>query len=126
MKKLFKLTFIALIGLAIGLSSCGKYPDGPKISLKTKTARITRVWTDAATPSGTIEFKKDGSVVISSGGLSLTGWTWKFSSDKKNIETTYVYGGVSTTGSDIILRLTSKDLWLQSTGSSTIDKYTAK
>ena len=121
MKSIIKI-FVAVIAVATLLTACGKYPDGPKISLKTKMARITRVWTDASSTStnSTIEFKKDGTVYAN--GSLVSGYTWKFSSDKANIE--WSYGGLSS--SDKIMRLTSKDLWLQSAGSSTIDKYTAK
>lgn len=125
MKTISKILSVAVVAFAIVLSSCGKYPDGPKISLKTKMARITRVWKDATnSSSGTIEYKKDGTVA--SNGNVVAGYTWKFSSDKKNLEETYTIGGISGTGSSQILRLTSKDLWLQASGSSSIDKLTAQ
>src|SRR5258708_35822155 len=117
MKTIIKLGFSAIIAVAVLFSSCGKYPDGPKISLKTKTARITRVWTNASSTNAnsTIEFKKDGTMY--SNGAIVAGYTWKFSSDSKNIEYTYSTSFGSGTSFDVIHRLTSKDLWLQSAGS---------
>ncbi|HEY4799002.1 MAG TPA: hypothetical protein VII99_08005 [Bacteroidia bacterium] len=120
MKSILKLSAIIIIAFTVVFTSCKKYPDGPTISLKTKMARITRVWQDPNNASSTMEFKKDGTVY--SDGVLASGVTWKFSSDKKNIEETMG----SLTISAQIMRLTSKDLWLQGNGSSTIDKYTAK
>ena len=124
MKKLFKLTFIAIIGLAIGLSSCGKYPDGPKISLLTKKARITRVWQAADCPTcGTTEYVKNGSIVIAGGSISITtGSTWAFSKDKTKLEIT----SGAITSSTPIRRLTNKELWLEGSSSAVINKYIAK
>ena len=126
MKTILKISLALVIAFTVVLSSCGKYPDGPKISLKTKMARITRVWKDPSctTNCGTIEYKKDGTVY--SNGAIVSGYTWKFSSDKKNLEETYSIGGFSGTSSAQILRLTSKDLWLQTAGSSTVDKLVAQ
>ncbi len=121
MKTIIKFCSVAVIAFTVVLSSCGKYSDGPKISLKTKMARITRVWQDPTCSScGTTEFKKDGTILDN--GTAVSGATWKFSSDKKNIE----YTAGSFVFSYQILRLTSKDLWLQASGSTTIDKWTAK
>ncbi len=36
--------FMIIAGLAILFGSCGKYEDGPSISLRTKTARLTGEW----------------------------------------------------------------------------------
>ena len=125
MKSILKFSLAIIFGCAVILASCGKYPDGPKISLKTKMARITRVWTyTSGTTTSTTEFKKDGTVY--SNGAIASGVTWKFSSDKKNLEETWSSGIFSGTFSAQIMRLTSKDLWLQSAGSSVVDKYTAK
>ena len=90
MKTILKISLALVIAFTVVLSSCGKYPDGPKISLKTKMARITRVWKDAnSSSSNTIEYKKDGTVY--SNGTIVSGYSWKFSSDKKNIEETYSF-----------------------------------
>ncbi|MBI4931036.1 MAG: hypothetical protein HY841_09760 [Bacteroidetes bacterium] len=128
MKTLLKLSLATVIAITavLSFSSCGKYDDGPKISLKSKTARICREWMDpsCSTNCGTIEYKKDGTVY--SNGAIVSGYTWKFSGDKESIEVTYTIGGFSGSASAKILRLTSKDLWTQDTGSNTIDKLSAK
>lgn len=41
MKKL-NITFIVIIVVAITLTGCKKYSDGPSLSLKSKTARLSR------------------------------------------------------------------------------------
>ena len=83
------------------------------------------MWKDPNCNScATIEFKKDGTVA--SNGSVVSGYTWKFSGNKENLEETFTYGGFSSTGTTKILRLTSKDLWLQDSGSSTVDKYVAQ
>jgi major membrane immunogen (membrane-anchored lipoprotein) len=125
MKTTLKFGFAVIIFASTLLSSCGKYSDGPKISLKTKTARITREWQDPSCATcGTIEYKKDGT--IASNGTTMANYTWKFSSDKESLEETFAMGGISTTATAKILRLTSKDLWLQNASGSTVNKYTAK
>ena len=41
MKKLKNLTYVTLAGAtAVGVSSCGKYEDGPNFSLRSKKARV--------------------------------------------------------------------------------------
>ncbi len=125
MKSIVKFSVIAVIAIAATFSSCGKYSDGPKISLKSKTARICREWVDANCSSScdVTELKKDGSIVVN--GTAWSGAKWAFSSDKKNLEMTYTFGSVSTTSSSEITRLTSKDLWLKDSG-GTVTKNKAK
>ena len=125
MKTISKFILASLVIFSVILSSCGKYPDGPAISLRTKTGRLCRIWKDPnSTTSSTTEFKKDGT--IASNGNIVSGVTWKFSSDKKYLEETWTSGIFTGTFTAQIMRLTAKDLWLQSTGSSTVDKYTAQ
>ena len=130
MKTLFKFGFAAIIIGSVVLSSCGKYEEGPKISLASKKGRLTRSWTvekwidgksgkEVACTSNcsVMELKKDGTIMIN--GTSWSGVTWRLSSDKEKLET--VYG--STTTSEIILRLTSKELWTKEIGSNDQTHY---
>lgn len=132
MKAIIKLGFAAIIIASTLFSSCGKYEDGPKISLASKKARLCRTWTvekwiDGPTGAevsctancGSTEFKKDGTFY--SNGVSVAGVTWRFSSDKSKLET--VYGTIVS--SDKILRLTSKELWLKDESSGDQTHYKA-
>ena len=124
MKTISKFCLVTLVAFAVILSSCGKYPDGPKISLLTKKARITRVWQAAdCSTCGTTEYVKNGSIISTIGSVSITsGSTWAFSKDKTKLEITF--GAI--TSSTPIRRLTNKELWLEGSSSAVINKYIAK
>lgn len=120
-KILLPLTMIVSL-LFIG---CGKYDEGPAFSLKTKKARLSRTWkvdkyidktgttaTPTASDNFTVTFTKDGTVTYASGGFSYAG-TWEFTSDKTGLVTSFTVFGVTDTETQTILRLTSKDLWLE-------------
>ena len=134
MKTTFRFALAAILIASTLFSSCGKYEDGPKISLASKKGRLTRAWTfeksiDGATgaefacTSGcTIwELKKDGAMTVN--GTSWTGVTWQLSSDKEKLETITTVGSITSTSSSKILRLTSKELWLKDETSGDQDHY---
>lgn len=125
MKKV-KLLFVVLFLSTIALTSCGKYDEGPSISLRSKTARITGEWKlvkqeyngvdvalDADDKSMVMNIQKDGVYVLTSSYGSFTG-TWEFSSDKTKFITNFVILGQTTTSEETILRLTNKELILES------------
>ena len=133
MKKISFIAAIALSALALTTTSCGKYEDGPKFSLLTKTKRLCRDW-DAKTiiySGGTtiedsndeiITFDKGGDVTYTDNGVGFTG-TWKFDSSKEKI-----HAIISALGIDddyTILRLTNKELWLKDSDGD-VTKYEAK
>ena len=116
-------TIRILLPFAIVLSllfiGCGKYDEGPAISLKTKKGRLARTWkiekyidsdgttyTPTANDNYTVTFSKDGVFTSTYGIFSIAG-TWAFTSDKSGIITT-VAGDSDT---ETILRLTSKEFW---------------
>lgn len=124
MKKV-KLLFVALFVSAIALTSCGKYDEGPSISLRSKTARITGEWKlvkqeyngkevalDADDKSMVIDIQKDGAYVMTSSYGSFTG-TWEFNSDKTKIVTSFTILGQTSTSEETIIRLTNKELILE-------------
>jgi hypothetical protein len=98
MTKTIKLITVLFASLLIFGTSCNKYEDGPKISFRSKKARITNTWkvvsaTDAdddvtAGYAGlTWTIKEDGTYTTggstsAAAGLAETG-TWEFN-DKKN------------------------------------------
>ncbi len=124
MKNFKMLVAVAMLGTAaFGISSCGKYEDGPGMSLRTKKARLTGVWdtkeyvdadgtTSTDTDETTIEFTKDGNFTINSNDpdfpFALTG-QWEFSDDKEQLKMTYA----GDTETSTITRLTNKELWIK-------------
>lgn len=103
-----------LMGVFI-FQGCKKYEDGPHISLKSKTKRLLGNWTSEKVlidntewqDAGSIfyNFKEDGSYqrVFESG-------EWEFDKDKEKLLINTNFGdGYEIT----ILRLTSKELWLE-------------
>lgn len=124
MKKFIICALIAVSAMTVTITSCNKYPDGPKISLLTKKMRITGAWTIEKAllngndvTSSTIAWlgssyvwtiAKDGTYT-ETGNFSDHG-TWDFSSNKEDLIVTPSSGGSSTY---VILKLKSKELWLQ-------------
>ena len=133
MKKLMNRGIVALLGIVFVVASCGKYDDGPGLTLLTKKMRLTGTWDatriDYASGNSltidpntvTLTFQKDGTYSGSYAGFGETG-TWEFNSDKTKITTT-VNGNSNTT--DAIDRLSNKELWFKNT-SGDIYKYSKK
>ncbi len=131
-----KLSILFAAFAVVFLASCGKYEDGPGLSIRSKKARLTGTWvvesaiqgstdiTGDITNGGSVEltFDKDGVFtyaydyvifgVPASG--SITG-TWDFSDDKSELVIT---NGSGDSNSAKILRLTSSELWLEETDSN--------
>jgi len=132
MKKLKNLTYVTLAGAtAVGVSSCGKYEDGPNFSLRSKKARVVGDWNVKSIGSQVLgvqdnggvqygytinmEFDKNGSVIQTynytygsySASYSYAG-DWDFSSNKEYLILTM--DGYSDTLE--IKRLTNKEMWL--------------
>lgn len=107
--------------LGFTLQACGKYDDGPGLSLRTKKARLVGEWEvtqigSQAFPSGgyslEMEFEKDGDLkyTYSYGTYSYSYiGDWEFSSDKEELD--IVIGGSVTTFE--IKRLTNKEFWFE-------------
>lgn len=77
---------LASLGMIAFLSACGKYEEGPGFTLLTKKARLTGEWDAkeyvdadgtvvADNDDATVEFVKDGTMIIRDGGTSTEG-TW--------------------------------------------------
>ncbi|GAB4298668.1 MAG: hypothetical protein Kow0068_22470 [Marinilabiliales bacterium] len=133
-----KLVYVSalLITAALLISSCGKYEEGPKISLLSKKARLCKIWvpetiiingytlpTDSAgLYDYQIAFEKDGSLSETYGTITING-TWEFSGDV-NIITTYSLAGVSSSETHEILKLKNDELWLKHVqGTSTTETH---
>lgn len=95
MKRIISILFVVAIFATVALEGCKKYPEGPAISLRTKTARVAGKWAiEKVIVNGTdspydysdisIEFTKDGKTTYTWGSLSYSG-EWKFNDDKTKI-----------------------------------------
>lgn len=131
-----KLSILFAAFAVLLLVSCGKYEEGPGLSLRSKKARIVGEWeiekalqagvdiTADLTFGGNVKltfdkddvFTYDYSYVVfgvpTSGTIS---GTWAFSDDKSSLEIT---NGGGTTESSKILRLTNSELWIEESDSN--------
>ncbi len=135
MKTTFKFGFVAIIIASVMLSSCGKYDEGPKLSLASKKGRAVNTWKLVKYISNGVEqnisgytavfdLKKDNSytATYTVGGFAVTETgSWDFNSDKSALVTTPVGSSSATTAT--ILRLTSNELWTKETDGSDTDEY---
>ena len=130
MKTLKSIFALAIISLTI-LSSCGKYEEGPKISLRSKKARLCGDWTiEKATYDGTditsfvsgmtLDIEKDGGYKMKLGSQQEEG-KWKLGEDKDDVMFTRDTTGAKEE-SYRILMLKNKEMQLRST--NTQGKYT--
>jgi hypothetical protein len=114
---IFAIIFAGLIIPAI--QSCQKYPDGPFISFRTRTARVANTWkvdnykkngNDYTSLMGgyTETYSKDGNYSYSWGNLSGTG-KWAFQNNDKEIK----LNGINNQSSQtlVILKLEKKQFW---------------
>jgi hypothetical protein len=111
---------ILLVGIMIpSLQSCKKYPDGPALSFRSRTARVANTWkvdnyklngTDyTSLVVGYVEtYSKDGAYSYSWGNLAGTG-KWEFQNKDTEIRIT----GISHQSSQTlyILKLEEKQFW---------------
>ena len=100
MKKIFAFIFVLTVGstvLAL-VNGCKKYEDGPLVSFRTRTERLSNTWeVDNYTVNGndltsfytscTETFSKGGAYSYSCGLFDGAG-TWKFQSNDENIQLT--------------------------------------
>jgi hypothetical protein len=124
MKNFKNLTYLTLAGVtAIGVSSCGKYEDGPGFSLLSKKSRVVGDWevksigadVFGSEYSVNLSFEKDGSLMLTnsysyqgvSESYSYAG-SWDFASDKEQLSL-IVDGSVELFE---IKRLTNNEMWL--------------
>ena len=139
MKKLAIYVF-ALTLTATGISSCGKYEEGPGFSLMSKKARVTNTWKltkvevngqdqtpSASSYSLSMTLKDDETLsatyTVFNIPYNVTG-TWAFSSDKANL----ILTANSETSTNEIIRLTNKEMKLRQidAGDTTVNTYTAQ
>jgi hypothetical protein len=122
--KLKAIIFSLLIATSV-LSSCGKYDEGPGLSLRSKKARVAGTWTiESYTLNG-----QDFTAIFTAGGF--TGWEftkdgnytvkytdpadnetgkWELTSSNEKIKLTPT-GGTAQEGT--ILKLKDKSMWVE-------------
>ena len=129
--RFFSTTLLLAISAAI-VSSCNKYPEGPKFTLLSKKERMEGEWdlkeTDHADGTVTydimndiIELGDDNEYTYTSGNISISG-EWEFISDKEKVM--FKFANLNLTYK--ILRLKSKELWLQNEDNGDVMKYENK
>lgn len=138
MKQFAKIAILFAV-FAFVAASCGKYEEGPSISLASKKGRLANVWKiESVYENGTqitlstnqtdsyVEFTKDGKViqttVVMGQSVSNTG-TWKFDDKKENVITEFNYSGIVYTETAKILKLKSSELWVEITDGSDKTEY---
>jgi len=111
------------------LSACGKYEDGPAISLRTKEHRLVNNWqVSSAYQNGTdktsdfnaayagylLDIRKDDTYTLQYSPFSIgqvnDHGTWAFTDDKMQVRFTDSDGDVTVY---TILRLKEKELWVR-------------
>jgi hypothetical protein len=129
--KLVSAGSILLLSIILAMSSCGKYEDGPGLSLRAKKARLDGDWQPKEYTSSEgitmkegdelwpflwmrISFRKDGAYVHSEEPFAFSG-TWEFADEKKVIHATVSSGAGYNSTAMTILRLTNKELWIRIT-----------
>jgi hypothetical protein len=131
MKKIL-FAILAIATLSIVFPSCGKYEEGPKISLASKKSRLQGDWkikkymiNDVDQTAGyllivgnssVIGIEKDGKYSWTFTGGTAAG-TWALGEDKDDVTFTPTSGS-TTTNTYRILRLKSKELWWKQTQSN--------
>jgi hypothetical protein len=124
MKKLILIALPLFI-----LASCNKYEEGPMVSLRTKTQRLSNNWqVSSAYQNGAdrtsdfnvvfagylLDIRKDNTYTLSyspfSAGTVTDHGTWEFNSDKTHVVLTNSDG---ETEDYTILRLKEKELWVR-------------
>lgn len=125
-----KLSILFAAFAVLFLVSCGKYEEGPGISLRSKASRIDGSWkVEKYTEDGadftsdyaslTFEFTKDGSYTVSDAYLGqLETGSWELTSNNEDFTFTFSDG---TTEAYKILRLTNSDFWISQTYSGITD-----
>ncbi len=135
--------FFSLLAMTLVFSSCGKYNEGPFISLKSKEKRIATSWKldkmivdgkdkklkeDLLIQEDIITMAKDGAFTFKTtniiGGISEGKGKWEFIQDDTKIK--LAIDGGSTTDLTI-LKLSSKEFWFTyKEGTSVIEQRRKK
>jgi hypothetical protein len=121
MKKIITLFMLVAVTGSF-MTSCSKYEEGPKLSLRSKKARLAGEWVvdhyvDASgtsvTPTGNtgvLTIDKDGTFTDADGSGNSYAGTWAFAGDKEQITFTVTAGGLSISSTSTIILLKNKEI----------------
>ncbi len=119
MKTIHKFALLVFLSAIITVTGCKKYPDGPLLSLHSRTERVANTWkVDNYKVNGndytslvsgyTETYSKDGNYSYTWGSVSGTG-SWKFQNSDKEIALTGISNQSSYTL--VILKLEEDQFW---------------
>ncbi len=130
MKRISIILFVS----AIVLSSCGKYEEGPGISLRSKTSRMENTWdpvkvlinsVDVTEPNTTnylLSFDEEGGFEYVFETVTYEG-TWSFSENKEQLllqwEVPWLTQILTKNDTFDILMLKNDELWLKNDSAET-------
>lgn len=133
MKKIISMSCIAFFAITV-FTSCSKYEEGPLISLRSKTERISNTWkVEQALENGedvTDQYDQYQLEMLNNNDASLaalyslgsftyeyeTEGTWSFEDSKEQLELDFEDDDADRIYD--ILRLKEKELWLKEAGGS--------
>lgn len=132
MKKIVSLSTM-FIALMILFSSCGKYEEGPMISIQSKEARVAGTYTlvqaykNGLENPDKVEFYENTTYLYNEDGtgekqykessiIVTTEFEWEFSDDESKLlkrEKSLISGNFEEWKEFVIIRLTDTEMWLQ-------------
>lgn len=143
MKTTLKFGFAMIIIASAILSSCGKYEEGPGLSLASKKGRVANTWaieayledgvdktTDyrAIVASESYVFEKDGKFTTSQTTTAVFGnqtftdnGTWELTDKKEHLQMLSSAVG-STNDTMQIVRLKSNEMWIKSVSGTPVSE----
>ncbi|PKP18157.1 MAG: hypothetical protein CVU05_14170 [Bacteroidetes bacterium HGW-Bacteroidetes-21] len=127
------LVYLLFIPFFILITSCGKYDEGPSLSLLSKKQRFTGTWELARfyigenqiqiTNKEEMTVNKNGtftkSIIISTNSFNSNG-NWEFSEDKESLLMKY---SATTTETWMIKRLSNRQLFAEFQTPSSVYRY---
>lgn len=131
--KTIKIILLAMLAMVLVMGSACKYEEGPALSLRTKTARLTGTWkiekyigidgTESkpdADDNTTWTLGKDNKLTVSAeffGQPATIDGTWEWINNKEGVRLTLFLSEFdSDTQEFTILRLKNTELWLTEEG----------
>ncbi len=122
----FKLLFVIAIIASLAFSSCKKYEEGPSLTLRSRTSRLTGEWkiTKELENGSAQTFDANERVKIEKGGaytysstilgqvISMTG-TWELTSNDEKLKISFTSGGSTSSKEYTIMRLSNSELFLE-------------
>ena len=122
---------LPIIGVFILISSCNKYPDGPKFTLLGKKDRMEGLWDlqETSHSDGTttydglleiMELTDDNEYFYKTGSITIEG-TWRFESKKEKDKVAFTVANYTVTYK--IMRLKDQELWLKNEINGDVMKY---